>query len=200
MGFVLEHARLDDADAAATLIAQTDAELFRFVAGDLAAWELIATHEWRHERGVYYHELARVVRCGGTLAGVLVGYTLDLHNRIDWSMSSALAHLAPELVARIQKTRGITPFLFPSFPAHAWYVQNLAVRPDTQGTGLGRFLMNAAAQLARDAGCTEIHLDVAGDNPAVEFYRRIGYTVLIETCVPAFSRTPHLRLKHSLPS
>lgn len=195
MNFTLEPGRPEDATAAAALIAETDTELFRYITGgDLAAWQTIATHEWRVEHGVYCHDIAQVVRHKKTLAGLLLGYTLERHDQIDWTFGSSIPHVAPEIAARVRAAHRLVPFLFPILPAHAWYVQNIAVHSDSCGVGLGRFLMDAAAEAARAAGCTEIHLDVAGDNPAVGFYRSLGYTVLVETRVPDILPTPHLRM------
>lgn len=202
MNFTLELARLEDAVAAAALIVETDVELFRFITGgDLPAWEQIVAHEWRAARGVYCHDLARVVRHEGALAGLLLGYTRERHDHIDWSFGSSKPHISSELMTRIRVAHQTVPFLFPMLPAHAWYVQNLAVRAEARGLGLGRLLMNAAAETARAAGCTEIHLDVASDNErAVEFYRCLGYEVLVETRVPAVLPAPHLRMFRVLPA
>jgi predicted N-acetyltransferase YhbS len=52
----------------------------------------------------------------------------------------------------------------------------LSVTPDVQGSGLGRRLVQAAEQFAREAGCTWMDLEVA--SPRLElppFYRKFGY-------------------------
>ena len=51
----------------------------------------------------------------------------------------------------------------------------LAVEPPFRGQGLGAVLMEALANAARDAGCTQLTLSVENDNPARRLYRRLGY-------------------------
>ena len=55
------------------------------------------------------------------------------------------------------------------------YVYHLAVREDLQGSGIGRALMERAEKSLYDAGVEKIHLFIYSDNPAVEFYKRIGW-------------------------
>jgi ribosomal protein S18 acetylase RimI-like enzyme len=64
------------------------------------------------------------------------------------------------------------------YEGHRGWINYLAVRPDRRGQGLGRLLMDAAEQRLRALGCPKVNLQVRSSNqPAVEFYRRIGYTV-----------------------
>ena len=55
------------------------------------------------------------------------------------------------------------------------YVYHLAVRKDLQGTGMGRALMERCEKALYDAGIEKIHLFIFRDNPAIEFYRKIGW-------------------------
>ena len=41
--------------------------------------------------------------------------------------------------------------------------------------GVGGWLMRCIAHIARDRGCTHIRLKVFKSNPAIQFYRRLGY-------------------------
>ena len=48
--------------------------------------------------------------------------------------------------------------------------------PDFQGRGVGKRLMQAAEQLARENHCKAIRLEVSDDNPkARDIYRDAGY-------------------------
>lgn len=55
-------------------------------------------------------------------------------------------------------------------------IQYLAVDPEWQGQGVGRRLLGASEDLAREQGCTEIHLSVYLDNArAIRLYERQGW-------------------------
>ena len=46
-----------------------------------------------------------------------------------------------------------------------------------QGGGVGRFLINAAADIARQRGDTELSLNVNRYNKAIKFYERMGFEI-----------------------
>jgi len=58
---------------------------------------------------------------------------------------------------------------------HRAEVEKLFVAPALKGLGIGRFLMAALHDSAREAGRTLLYLNTRRDNPAAEFYRGLGY-------------------------
>ncbi len=64
-------------------------------------------------------------------------------------------------------------------PARRWaQVDQIAVAPDARRTGVGRALMDAAAQSARRRGYPEVQLDVRAHNEGARaFYESLGYRV-----------------------
>ena len=54
-------------------------------------------------------------------------------------------------------------------------VTHVLVRPDAQGTGIGRALIDASIVAARDAGVTELVLVTPTDMTARHFYERLGW-------------------------
>ncbi len=54
------------------------------------------------------------------------------------------------------------------------HVEELYVREEARGTGLGRRLLAAVAAVATARGCPRVDLDVLQWNPAREFYERVG--------------------------
>lgn len=189
-----------DADIAARMIAETDADLFRYLTGgSLDAWAEIAAHEWRHERGIYSYTMADVVRRGAEILGLIVSYSSRRHDEIDWSRGSSAPFVREELMRHVCEASRVGGFLFPSIPPDAWYLQNIVVVPECRGTGLGRFLMDAVRDRARAAGSRWLHLDVDSSTPAVRFYERLGFETLVESRVPSIPGVhTHYRMVLSL--
>jgi ribosomal protein S18 acetylase RimI-like enzyme len=175
----------DDAAEAAHLIAETDADLFRFIThGDLNLWVEVAECEWRAERGIYSYTMSHVIRRTGLVAGLLVAYPSQRHDLIDWSLASARERLGQDRCSRIDLERSPASFLFPRLPEDAYYVQNLATHPSARREGLGRRLMERAFELGLAEGCRTCHLDVDSSTPAVRFYQHLGMRVEVRTEVP----------------
>ncbi len=64
-------------------------------------------------------------------------------------------------------TRGLRPYAV---------IENVILRADLRGRGLGRQLMAAALDLARDAGCYKVMLLTGSSNPDTHaFYRSCGF-------------------------
>ncbi|NHN48912.1 GNAT family N-acetyltransferase [Halostella sp. JP-L12] len=58
------------------------------------------------------------------------------------------------------------------------HVQNLYVRPDARGAGVGAALLDAAERALASAGADVVSLEALADNAAARrFYRREGYDV-----------------------
>ena len=58
------------------------------------------------------------------------------------------------------------------------WLEDLYVRESARGEGLGRALVEASAERARERGCKRIELDVNEDNgPALVLYRSCGFTL-----------------------
>jgi len=179
-------AHANDTPGAARLIAETDADLFRYYTDDdLNLWVEVAECEWRAERGIYSYTMSHVIRREGQVVGLLVAYSFRRNADIDWSLGSSRARLGSARLSRIDLVRSPASFLFPSLPADTFYVQNVAIHPSIQGSRLGRRLMELAFELGRAEGCRTCHLDVDSSTPAVQFYEHLGLRVLVRTEVPS---------------
>jgi GNAT superfamily N-acetyltransferase len=72
---------------------------------------------------------------------------------------------------------GIQPF----YPDKASVkIHKLYVLPETQGKGLGKKLIDQAIEDARQNNCERLILNVNRFNRAVEFYKHIGFNILLE--------------------
>ena len=63
-------------------------------------------------------------------------------------------------------------------------IHKLYIRPDRQGRGIGRALLDAAEDKARRESCDVLELRVNRANPAVNFYRRVGFETISEVNTP----------------
>ncbi|RAV29274.1 GNAT family N-acetyltransferase [Sinomicrobium soli] len=63
-------------------------------------------------------------------------------------------------------------------------IHKLYVVPEAQGRGAGRFLIDRARAVAREAGDRILSLNVNKFNPAVRFYEKIGFSTVAEEVIP----------------
>jgi ribosomal protein S18 acetylase RimI-like enzyme len=65
--------------------------------------------------------------------------------------------------------------------SRGWIVSNVAVHPDWQGQGIGRAMLEAALDFARDHGGAWVILQVRDDNPAARrLYDGLGFRVIAQ--------------------
>lgn len=83
------------------------------------------------------------------------------------------AQAGPFLIGEIEGR--IVGSAMAGWDGHRGWVNYLAVDPDLQGRGLGAELMAAAEEALRSMGCPKINVQIRTGNPAVEFYRHLGF-------------------------
>jgi GNAT superfamily N-acetyltransferase len=75
-----------------------------------------------------------------------------------------------------EDSAGLGGCVYVELRSHRGYLGLLGVEPRSQGTGLGRRLMDAAEEFFRDAHCVAIDLRiVSARTPLPGFYRHLGY-------------------------
>jgi GNAT superfamily N-acetyltransferase len=78
------------------------------------------------------------------------------------------------------------------------YLEDLFVRPEQRGKGFGRALLVELAQIARARGCGRMEWAVLNWNePAIEFYRKLGAKPMDEWTVFRLTRDGIERLAES---
>jgi len=109
------------------------------------------------------------------------------HNGRDWPPEAAIRAGVERLIARDD-----TEYLLGGDPPAGvvglryrygvWWdgedcnIEDVFVRADARGTGLGRALVSAAIDRARERGCRRMELDTGADNaPAHGLYRSLGF-------------------------
>ena len=56
-------------------------------------------------------------------------------------------------------------------------IHDLAVIPDARGKGIGKRLLDAVEEKAKELGCAKLTLEVLEENPAKRLYERFGFEV-----------------------
>ena len=78
------------------------------------------------------------------------------------------------------------------------YLEDLFVRPEDRGKGYGRALLIDLAKIARERGCGRMEWAVLNWNePAIEFYRKLGANPMDEWTVFRLTRDGIARLADS---
>ncbi|MFH2036586.1 MAG: ribosomal protein S18-alanine N-acetyltransferase, partial [Candidatus Zixiibacteriota bacterium] len=73
---------------------------------------------------------------------------------------------------------GYAVYIFEMGEAH---LANIAVAPEFRGKNIAKRLLNRILDIAKEAGCVNIFLDVRQSNAvAIEFYRKFGFLELYE--------------------
>ena len=134
----------------------------------------------------------------------LLGIELGFAGPDFYVFKDGLAAMAPGLIAQgvathhelsgLIKRAGKASYLNAHVPEGVYYLHALSAPPRHRGRGIGGALLRAAVERARDAGYRELQLDVLADNPAVDFYRAMGLSILAET------RSPELTRDHGFPA
>lgn len=192
---VLEAAKLEDADIAARIIYDVDPHLIDYMfKGDKEIIQTFFEESWKRKDGIYSHSFSTAAMHKGTPVGIELGYTGGTDEKhLPITMQHAAEILIPEAYDHFEASVGYFPYLLPLTPGSAYYVQFLSVIPEARGQGIGEKILNNAFERAKAQGHLSCHLDVASDNPAVRFYKRMGMEVLSE------SRVPYLDEQHNIP-
>lgn len=104
--------------------------------------------------------------------------------------------VAGESVAFIARLDGrevgftqLYPFFSSTRMARLWLLNDLFVREDARGQGVGAALLDAAREYAASTGACELILETANDNPARRLYERKGYRHVTEYAFYALDLT-----------
>jgi GNAT superfamily N-acetyltransferase len=66
-------------------------------------------------------------------------------------------------------------FCYFTWSGKSLYMDDLYVKPDFRGNGLGSTLIKKVIDFAKESGCYKLHWQVSKwNNPAIEFYKSLG--------------------------
>jgi len=172
-------------DRIAELIWSTDPVLMNFMFGEMSVFQRAAAREWPSEAGILCHKQAVVAQTDDRIVGLCIAHTTEEYGpNFEAAQRIQSDALSAAEGAHIEKALAWMDRLFPEAQGESFYVLELAVSEEAQGQGLGRRLLSNAVDRARQKGCNRLALDVAADNPAVQFYQQLGLKTEIETRVP----------------
>jgi len=185
-GSYIKAARPDDAALAAELIFDTDPHVFGYWFNGTREKALkYFAFQWKSMEGSFSHIFARGAFNGGNLVGIEAGYDRQTQHREGRAFfRQAETLLENSEFDHFSRSLNYMAYLNPPIARDAYYIQTLSVSKERKNEGIGKLLIQSAFERAAKEGYRSCHLDVAGDNPAVDFYLHMGMEVLCEMRTP----------------
>lgn len=131
------------------------------------------------------YDLTTFAVIGGVPAGLLMGYTTAAHEKMAsrtlllyarYGLFGLLRGLP--MILKMRPLSAVTGHM----PPNAYYIKGMAVDPEQRRKGIAGSLMQHADEQARQAGCTQMVLDVRTMNEgAIAFYEACGYKKTAQT-------------------
>lgn len=180
MNLEIRQARPEDADAAAALIYSAAPHAYELLyATESGSAVDYIRNEFKRGSGFLGAAAHMVAVVDGEVVGTGSFYTKERYKVLSSEQGkNMLAHFGwwrflrmMPLGLRIQ--RGIS-----KLEDGQLYVANLGVKENLRGQGIGKALIEAAAQRAKAEGLRQLVLDVSEKNPRAEaLYQRLGFSV-----------------------
>lgn len=145
----------------------------------------VVAYDWPENAGIVCHEQTTLAMRENEILGVLVSHTLDEFDKhFVQTRKRQGQNEGPAFRNHLHAAFNLMAQLFPHEQEGSYFIFDLAASQDARHLGIGRSLIAIAIAKARVAGCKRLCLDVAANNEAVGFYKRIGMHVAVETRVP----------------
>lgn len=180
MNLEIRQARPEDADDAVDLIysAAPDAYEFLYAIKDGKARDYIR-YEFQRGTGFLGSAAHTVAAVDDQVVGIGSFYTRDTHKMLGSEQARnfiarfGLWQFIRMMPRGLRIQRGIS-----KLEEGQLYVANLGVKADMRSKGIGKALIEAAAQQASTRGLAQLVLDVSEQNPRAEaLYQRLGFNV-----------------------
>lgn len=179
---IVDGVRVEADDRLADLLWETDPAIFRFIFSDLQVWRRLFPQEWTASCSTQQDDETRVALAGERAVGLVNCFAgAELSTRFAVTMERQLVSLDRDAARQLTAAYDAMEWLFPRVPDDALYILNIVVAEEMRGQDLGRRLIAEAVTKARRLGMRTLHLDTASDNPAVRFYKRVGFRAVVES-------------------
>jgi ribosomal protein S18 acetylase RimI-like enzyme len=202
---VIEPAGPDQAEAAWKLIYATDPHLFDcYFDKNIKLAQACLMQWWQEKSGWFSHAGCHVAKYETALVGIEICFDRkEILENVRPTFMHAKETMKSDAFKHFSNIFGdYVQYLFPTIPKDAYYVQSLAAADSVRGQGIGYRLLLQIFDRASRRGFRQCQLDVASDNPAVDFYRRMGMTSVSESRVPhiekAYGVCVHYRMRKKL--
>jgi len=145
---------------------------------------------WVETENIYSHDAATLALEGPDLVGLSIAFPGSAYYPRYRSLRGVISTLikrgdsSHEEVAERRARVEQASYLNAHVPDDVYYLMTLATSESFRGKGLGRQLLEAHIQIAREGKYRAFHLDVLSNNPAVGFYRSFGFEVAAELIAP----------------
>jgi len=187
-----------DTQTASSLIHATMGGLadYLFGAGDPKRAVRVIGELFAQAQNRFSHQFADVVVEDGRATGILLSYPGRIMNRLNRSMAKQIWGIYGAL--------GFVDFVRRSLPlaslreanADEYFINTLAVRPDSQGKGIGTHLLFHTEGKARSMHYAKCALTVDERNLRARLlYERLGYQV-VEVMSPRWSGRPDMHTRY----
>lgn len=161
---------------------------YQFVRREL--FDQIVKLSWGTPGTLFAYDETRLAVDGDELLGMVVCFRgpefLKRRKALPplWQPLIDAGEITPEELAEIGRRTFLCSYLNAAIPSAVYYIHAVAVKEAHRGRGIGAKLLHTAIEQGKQAGLRGLHLDVLSDNPAVEFYRAMGFECLVETVAP----------------
>ncbi len=171
----------NDAQASTELIYMTMGSMADYLLGHDDATEAkgVISRLFQRDKNRYSYQYTDLALIDGQIAGLLLTYSGKVMKSLEFPMAGS--------VFAVNELPETLRFFYRSLPLmnikevepDEYFINNVAVFPDFQGCGVGKFLMNLSEQKAKEAGLNKCALTVDTENrPAVGLYQHLGYQIV----------------------
>jgi len=169
---------IHDLGQVATLLYETDPAVSRILFGKSKADAVEKISRLILTGGNDYgKETLYVYTLHGVARGVLVAFDAKARASMDDSAAFMRVSRWVDKLRLATLGRALEGMLTKEIPPDCLYISNVCVDPVVRGQGIGTALIDYAAGLAYEHGCSRLLLDVSGSNTrAARLYERLGFT------------------------